>query len=112
MKLKTLQSRVTAAPVLRVKTLDVTPGATARLKGPRYQGKNGRNTRWLELNPVCAECMRINPREARAADEVDHIVPLWDGGLDDPSNFQGLCLPHHREKTAAENLERRRRGLA
>jgi len=38
----------------------------------------------------------------RAADEVDHIVPLSRGGGDERSNLQPLCRPCHAAKTARE----------
>ena len=34
--------------------------------------------------------------------EVDHIVPLVDGGSHDMTNLQSLCTPCHKRKTAAE----------
>ncbi len=37
-----------------------------------------------------------------AAEEVDHVVPLWAGGADDESNYQSLCSPCHKVKTASE----------
>jgi 5-methylcytosine-specific restriction protein A len=37
-----------------------------------------------------------------AAQEVDHVVPLWDGGADDETNYQSLCVECHKVKTAAE----------
>ena len=36
--------------------------------------------------------------------EVDHIVPLWAGGVHHPDNFQILCADCHRLKTQAEAL--------
>lgn len=42
--------------------------------------------------------------------EVDHIVPLIDGGGHDLSNLQSLCAPCHKEKTAREARERARRA--
>ncbi|MCH2170831.1 HNH endonuclease [Myxococcota bacterium] len=44
--------------------------------------------------------------------EVDHIVPLVDGGGHDLSNLQTLCMPCHRLKTAQEAGERRNRRSA
>ena len=35
--------------------------------------------------------------------EVDHIVNLAQGGADDDSNLQALCVPCHKVKTAAES---------
>lgn len=34
--------------------------------------------------------------------EVDHIVPLFNGGHDTASNLQLLCLPCHLIKSRAE----------
>jgi hypothetical protein len=36
----------------------------------------------------------------------DHIDPLWNGGADDNTNVQGLCVAHSNAKTAAETKER------
>ncbi|MAJ59069.1 MAG: hypothetical protein CBC48_03205 [bacterium TMED88] len=38
--------------------------------------------------------------------EVDHIVPLVDGGSHEMSNLQSLCTPCHKRKTAAEATAR------
>lgn len=38
--------------------------------------------------------------------EADHIVALEDGGAHEVANFQALCVPCHREKTAAEATAR------
>jgi len=40
--------------------------------------------------------------------EVDHIVPLSDGGKDDPSNMQLLTKSEHKQKTARERAEHRK----
>ncbi len=55
-------------------------------------------------HPLCVHC----EKEGRivAAREVDHRTPLWKGGADDESNFDSICVEHHREKTAAEATER------
>lgn len=39
--------------------------------------------------------------------EVDHIVPLRDGGANTRANLQVLCQPCHKAKT---RVDRRRRG--
>ena len=63
------------------------------------------NRRWARVRRTvlevsswrCAQC-------GRYANEVDHIVPLHQGG--DPwalGNLQVLCRRHHIEKTAREN---------
>ena len=44
--------------------------------------------------------------------ELDHVVPLIDGGTHDLSNLQTLCVPCHRKKSARENSERAARRAA
>jgi 5-methylcytosine-specific restriction endonuclease McrA len=38
--------------------------------------------------------------------ELDHILPLIDGGSHEPANLQTLCTPCHKRKTALEARER------
>ena len=45
----------------------------------------------------------------RHAWELDHIVPLADGGTHELVNMQTLCRPCHRTKTAREAAERAQR---
>lgn len=42
--------------------------------------------------------------------ELDHIVPLVDGGGHELENLQTLCTPCHKEKTVREAAERRAVG--
>lgn len=77
------------------------PNAVKRDRSTRAQK---RRLAWLTAHPLCVHCKaegRIN-----AARELDHIVPLWNGGADDERNLQGLCVEHHRTKTAREAAER------
>jgi len=47
------------------------------------------------------------PYESERGLEVDHIVPVSDGGHPfDPGNLQTLCEDCHRDKTARENSKR------
>jgi 5-methylcytosine-specific restriction endonuclease McrA len=39
--------------------------------------------------------------------ELDHVVPLIEGGGHEPSNLQTLCAPCHKRKTAREAAARR-----
>jgi 5-methylcytosine-specific restriction protein A len=72
---------------------DKRPSATRRGYGERWR----RFRLWyLKLHPVCAHC-------GRAANEVDHIQPLRDGGEKyDLENLQPLCKSCHSRKTQAE----------
>lgn len=45
------------------------------------------------------KCSQCNSRRRL---EVDHIVPVDDGGTDDPDNLQTLCRNCHIRKTRAE----------
>jgi 5-methylcytosine-specific restriction endonuclease McrA len=46
----------------------------------------------------CAVCRRL----CGEYPQVDHIVPRSQGGTDDLSNLQTLCLEHHGQKTRGE----------
>jgi 5-methylcytosine-specific restriction protein A len=50
----------------------------------------------------CQSCLREFGRHVWA-DEVDHIIALSEGGTDDESNLEGICIPHHKKKTAEES---------
>jgi 5-methylcytosine-specific restriction protein A len=54
----------------------------------------------LAENPLCVLCQKKGKRSASV--EVDHIIPLHQGGADDQSNMQALCLDCHKAKTKRE----------
>lgn len=57
----------------------------------------------LEHGRICHVCQQP------MADQVDHVIPLAEGGADDETNLRPIhSLPCHREKTEAE--ARRARG--
>ncbi len=99
MRMQTLKPRVQAlkrmSNVAEV-TVERLPGRTAQ----------DRNRRFLHHNPLCAECLRHG--RFSAAQEVDHIIPLWKGGTEDESNLQGLDRACHKLKTLRELAERNR----
>ncbi len=78
--------------------------ATATRERKFYWSTAWRSTRakYLRANPLCVEHQREN--KIVAAEEVDHIVPIANGG--DPldwGNLQGLCKSCHSAKTRKEN---------
>lgn len=72
----------------------------------RLRGRAGmeRLDRLRRRNPLCRHCHARGI--TRAADQYDHVVPLWKGGADEDANMQGLCLACHEVKTAAEATAR------
>ena len=59
---------------------------------------------------LCAECAKALPWYLqRVTTEVDHVVPLSQGGTYEPDNLQPLCREHHAANTALEASERTRR---
>ena len=81
-----------SAPALAVATTQV-----RRIRGRALQE---RNRRFQSEHPMCQLC-RI-----RVGIEVDHVLPLWAGGLDEASNLQNLCVDCHKKKTASEATQR------
>lgn len=103
--LKMLGSRIPAAKLSRVRVL--TTGADQRIRGHELgvikRRVRRRSGGWCE----CATC-RHAPRPL-PAQEYDHIVPLWEGGGNEFSNWQHLNSDCHKRKTAEEH--RRRLGI-
>lgn len=53
----------------------------------------------------CGICTKLLP----ACFQVDHIVPLADGGTDTEDNLQSLCPDCHADKTQKEAIARAKR---
>ena len=77
--------------------------------------ERGYDARWVKVRllhlssePLCRLCAAQG--RVTAADLVDHIVPIADGGaVLDEDNLQSLCRRCHDAKTA-EDLARRRQA--
>jgi 5-methylcytosine-specific restriction enzyme A len=54
----------------------------------------------LRGEPLCRTCATRG--RTVAADEVDHVVPLFLGGANGEDNLQPLCRACHVEKSIAE----------
>lgn len=96
-KLPTLKSRL--SPV-EGRKLSTTNTSERRMTGSRLQA---RRLRLWTASPTCAVCGRVV--EYPGGFELDHCVPLHQGGADTDDNCQILCCGpdgcHHR-KTVAE----------
>lgn len=53
--------------------------------------------RVIAANPICVKCKR------NLVDDVDHIIPIAQGGTDDIDNLQGLCRGCHAKKTKKDH---------
>ena len=75
----------------------------ASMTSTRIRGRKGqelRKRRLLRTNYLCEWCQEKGI--TRIADQVDHIIPLDQGGQDTDDNTRNLCRPHHIEATAQQ----------
>jgi len=80
---------------------------------PAWSGAGrGSTRRWrerrmwvLKANPFCAACRAEGRAVPEPAVDVDHRVPLSQGGGDEYENLQPLCRAHHVAKTGRERAE-------
>ena len=78
---------------------------TPSSKDKRIRGHKGvalRKRRMERSNWLCQDCLNSSPRVIRAADVVDHIVPLALGGDDVDDNTRNLCHACHEVRTAEQ----------
>ncbi len=75
---------------------------------PRTASSRRTGTRaWRELRAKILQrdrhqCTVRGPRCTIKAVEVDHVVPCFLGGGDEPSNLQAVCHPCHVDRTTAQ----------
>ena len=79
------------------------PEAEQRTRGRKWMSIRAR---WFSNHPLCVECQRVG--RVSVASQLDHIIPLIDGGKDDESNYKSLCKAHHDAKTEDEAKARGR----
>lgn len=99
-KLPTLKSRL--KPV-EGRKLSTTSTSERRMTGSRLQA---RRLRLWTQSPMCADCGRVVAYPSGF--ELDHRVPLHQGGADTDENCQILCCGPggcHLKKTVAEGCE-------
>jgi 5-methylcytosine-specific restriction protein A len=61
----------------------------------------------FRMHPLCVMCERQG--RVRLASQRDHITPLAEGGVDNSTNVQGLCVECHDLKSLRERLRGRAR---
>ena len=93
-----LQRLKTALPTLNTRKLPVLQakaGATLRLRGDAWMKIRRRVL--VAGNFTCVDCGHVSQ-----TNEVDHQIPLEQGGSNDDSNLRIRCKPCHADKTARE----------
>ncbi|WP_442920695.1 HNH endonuclease [Massilia sp. DD77] len=95
--LKTARSRITMLPTQRPDVVERKRGSAGVRDRERIRARDC---------GLCQECKRQG--RTTLGHPVDHIVPLWNGGSDDDSNKETLCVPCHDAKTAREARQRAR----
>lgn len=77
---------------------------TSNHKWRKFRKRMLRRDGWL-----CVQCKSLG--RIRAADQLDHIVPIAQGGAEfSPINVQSLCKQCHHAKTLAERRAQGRGG--
>jgi 5-methylcytosine-specific restriction protein A len=85
----------------RLKVLDVNPSATPRIRGRKWMAL--RDQALVSGLFTCVDCGRVS-----TDNEIDHDVPLEQGGSNEASNFRVRCKECHKAKTAREATARAR----
>lgn len=78
---------------------------TTRIRGRKLQRMRAS---LFARHPWCVLCEKVG-RQTRATIR-DHIIPLAEGGADDETNEQGLCLDCSDRKTEEESARGVRRS--
>ena len=98
MRIKCLKPQVRMLSAPTVKPIQ----ATQRTRGSAWVATRARILK--RDNHLCVVCSASG--HVSLAREVDHRVPLHEGGKDEDSNLQSICVPCHEAKTAAEAKRR------
>lgn len=105
-RLTTVKPRLQMADSRKLAPTGEASGAHAEQWGSGRGGRPWRRIRDRILvrdRYTCQQCGRIGDDN-----QVDHIVNVAQGGTDDDSNLQTLCIPCHKAKTALESQAGRR----
>lgn len=95
--MKTLKPKLKSLDTAKIKTLQAKAGTTPREQGRSWMVK--RQAVALQYGYRCANCKCV---WVSSLDQIDHIIPLEQGGSNDISNCQPLCNDCHLAKTKEE----------
>lgn len=96
LKPKTLATRLQAIVTTRLPVLDTKAGATTRLRGDTWM--KIRREVLVDGGFACVDCGLV-----AMSNQIDHDVPLEQGGSNNKSNLRIRCISCHAAKTATEN---------
>lgn len=102
MKLQRLPNRLASIATNRLPTLQTKAGTTPRIRGDAWMATRRRIQQRDKYTCACCGLVRMDH-------EVDHRVPLEQGGSNDDDNLQLLCSgvdQCHDRKTRQEAKER------
>lgn len=79
----------------------------------RIRGRKGAALRKRRLanEPLCRDCFNAEPQRIRAAQVVDHVLPLALGGDDVDANCRSLCHDCHYTRTREQFGQRKRQAF-
>lgn len=103
MKLSTLKPTLPLLNASRVKMLEAKAGATERMRGRAWM--ETRKAALTRGRYACVDCGHVG-----MDNEIDHDVPLEQGGSHDQSNLRIRCKACHKAKTAREAAHRAAAG--
>ena len=83
--------------------------AHARAHAPGDGAARRVRARLTARSSIPVQCVHCRAHFMAHQIEVDHRVPLWNGGLDLEQNLQLLCVGCHATKTRGEASARSRR---
>ncbi len=101
MALKTLAARLPSANTNRLQILEPKAGTTPRIRGRAWMETRRRVA--LAHGYRCYDCGRVWQAHL---DQMDHDVPLEQGGSNHESNLRPRCNDCHAAKTAREATAR------
>lgn len=101
MSLSTLKPRIKAINTHNVPMLEAKAGTTPRIRGRKWVKTRQRIA--VEQQFTCQGCGCV---WLPWCDQVDHDVPLEQGGSNDDGNLNLLCDECHKRKTADEAASR------
>jgi len=95
MKLQRLKTTLPTLNANRISTLDAKAGTTERIRGRTWMSTR---ERILKRDGFACQCCGL----VRSDHEIDHRIPLEQGGSNGDSNLWTLCHDCHARKTADE----------